>query len=310
LVKLRPRSKSKGKDRSRFTRPIIALGIPVTLVAIVIIFAFIPRGLEVLSLPPQIPFNEQEWMTYVPVDATLVKFYNFSSIVASPGAQYAIQNNTLIYDYDTKYTVNVNQSLYSFEVSLGPTAGVDAFALKSDAYQAFHDFALANMQSQNLSGYTFFEYRANSSRVIKVFAVFQEGIVFQATGGSSAYRSVVDVLQAHAEKGANFFSTEERHTEYYLASTTEAKMMGFSVLPNATLAGTHEWVAAIYDATSTIDLAQFYAYGSQHDATQSYQTAATEILEPNLAKTYVIGNFIAQTRSFPWSEARTPINSL
>ncbi|MDV3276934.1 MAG: hypothetical protein LYZ69_00530 [Nitrososphaerales archaeon] len=309
MVKLRPRPKS-GKGSGRITKPLIALGIPAALLTVVIVVALIPRGPEVLSLPSQIPFKEQAWMTYVPTDATLVRFYNFSRIVSSPGAQYAIQNNTLIRVYDTGYNVSVDQALYSFEVSSRPGGGVDVFALKPEAYHAFYNYASSSLQSQSLGGYQFFVYRENSSAVIRVYAVFRDGMVFQATGGPSAYRSVVKVLQNHDGNLPNFFSTQERHAEYYLASTTEAKMMGFSVLPSTTVAGTHEWVAAVYDATDTIGLANFYAYNTQQNATQMYQTAATEILSPNFANSYIIGNFIVQTRSFPWSQARTPINSL
>ena len=312
LVKLRPRPKSrlrKQKGGGR-TKLLIALGIPATLLAVVIIASIVPRGPEVLPLPSPVPFSEQSWMKYVPQDASLVRFYNFSAIVSSPGAQFAIQNRTLIYVYDTKYAIAVDQAVYTFEITFGEAAGVDVIALKPEAYTAFSNYAGSNFQAHSLGGYTFRSYQVNSSTVIRAYVLFRNGLVFQATGGPSAYRNVVKAVQTHDNGSADFFAYQERHAEYYLVSTTEQRLMAFSVLPNTTIAGTHEWVTAVYDATEKIDLANFYAYGTQLNATQMYQTAVTEILSPNFAKSYVIGNFIAQTRSFAWTDARTPINSL
>lgn len=307
MVKLK-RGKT-GKGGSKMTKSFIAIGIPATLLVLVIVVSLIPRGPDVYPLP-NVQFKEQHWMTYVPAGSSLVKFYNFTRIVSSPGAQYAIQNNTLVYVYGLNYKVNVDQALYTFEVFLGSSEVVDVFALQPAAYQSFYSLVTSTFPSQQFGGYTFFPYRINSSAVIRAFAYFRDGLIFQSTGGPSAYKSVTSLLTAHDANRTDFFSTQERHAEYYLASTTERKMMGFSVLPNTTAGGTHEWVTAVYDGNSTIDLANFYAYPTQHNATQLYQSAVTEILSPNYARSYIIGNFLAQTRSYPWSQARTPMNSL
>jgi len=303
------RTKANKKSGGKSTKAAIALGIPVALIVLLIVLAYLPRGPDIYPLPSQIPFKEQPWMAYVPTDSTLVKFYNFSRIVASPGAQYAIQNSTLIYVYDSNYKVNVDQVSYSFEVAFG-SAVVDVFVLKPVAFQAFLANARATLPSSDIGGYTFYIYRENAATAARVHAVFRDGLIFESSGGPSASQTVLKVLKNHDENLTSFFSTPERHSEYYLATSTESEMLGFSVIPDTTLAGTHEWVNVVYDATKTIDLVNFYAYKTQQNATQMYSTALSQILTPNFARSYIVGNFIAQTRSFAWKEARTPMNSL
>jgi len=307
LVKVRRPTARKGG--SRRTKALIATGIPATLLLAIIILSLVPRGPDVYPLPT-VHFTEQQWMTYVPPDSTLVKFYNFTRIVASPGAQYAVQNNTVIYVFGPNYKVKVDQVAYSVQVFLGASQEVDILALKPAAYQDFYTLASNTFTTLDLGGYRFYQYSVNSSLVIKAYAVFKDSLLFQAIGGPSVYKSVVAVLASHDRNLPDFFSTQERHAEFYLASTTEHKLMGLSVLPNTTAAGTHEWVTAVYDGNDTIDLVNFYAYHSQQNATQMYDTAVKQILSPNYTRDYIIGNFIAQIRNFPWAQARTPINSL
>ncbi len=306
MVKQRKRRRPK----NRLTKPLIAIGIPVIVLLIVVYSVYTPHGPAIYNLPDKIPFKQQNWMTYVPGDATFVKFVNYSSILASPSSATAVQNHTLLYDYDTKFELSVEQAFYVFTVFLGTSGEVDGFALKSGAYAAFQQNASVTMHATNYNGNTYYSYRENKSTILREHVTFKDGYVLQSVGGISTIQLIERLLSNHDKNLTTFFAPAERKAEFYLASTTESKMMGFSILPNATAAGAHEVVAAVYDATNTVDLANFYAYGSQQDAIKIYPTAQNQILIHNFATSYIIGNFVGQLRTFPLNQAKTPLNSL
>jgi hypothetical protein len=302
------RLSSKGRGKAK--RPYLVLLVPLILVSLYVFIVYYPRGPAVYSLPDKIPSTVQDWMSYVPISATYVKFINYTAFLGSPGAPYAIQNPTVIHVYDTNYSVTIYDVYFTVDVAFSESSAATIIRLTPPAYSLFLKEASARLPSTAHDGYIFYDYRENGTTSVRVHTAFLNGYVVQAVGGPSTFLTAESLLATHDQNRTGFFTTTERQAELYVVGKTESEVLGFSVLPNETLVGTHEWFTAVYNGVSSIDLVNFYAYPTQDDAVKKYSAAQDQLLVHSFATTYIIGSFIVQVRTFPWNQAATPINGL